>query len=387
MTQYTMHSDHRSLFGMDVHARSVSVRGIDLATGETAQKRFVNCPTPAELASWMKATFSGAHYAAYESGCTGFYLCRELRSLGIDCDVVAVSSIARSVDDRRRKDDKRDAKRLLQELLIPDSSLSKVWLPDEECECMRDLARTYHDLVVAQIRLKQQTSALLLRHGYIWNERTLTGKPKATWGKDHNAWLNTAELPHQSAQDALMLYLTSIKEGKARIASMNGLIRKYADGPRWKPYVDALQCLKGLDLYSAFLCAAEFGDFERFGSGGSVSNWIGVTPSSNASGGKTEAKGSITKAGNFHVRTTLVEGVANIAGRTSTPKVLKADQVVSDPVRTVCNQANKRIQKRYGHFISEKKKPQVAKIAVVNELARWIWVIGCMVQKEQRLIR
>lgn len=171
MAEYTISSRCDSMFGMDVHARSATARGFDLATGETRTKRFGDCSEAAEIAEWMAQSFTRSKYAAYESGCTGFHLCRELRNLGIDCDVVAVSTIARSSDDRKRKSDRRDAKRLLAEMLSPGSSYFTVWVPDAECKGERDLVRARHDARQALKMSRQQASAILLRHGLVWNEK------------------------------------------------------------------------------------------------------------------------------------------------------------------------------------------------------------------------
>lgn len=70
MAEYTISSEYGSLFGMDVHARSITVRGFDFATGETRTKRFGDCPEPALIAEWMREGFAEPRYAAYESGCT-----------------------------------------------------------------------------------------------------------------------------------------------------------------------------------------------------------------------------------------------------------------------------------------------------------------------------
>ena len=67
MAEYAISSQYGPLFGMDVHARSTTVRGFDFATGETKVKRFGDCPAPAEIAVWMQDGFAGSHYAAYES--------------------------------------------------------------------------------------------------------------------------------------------------------------------------------------------------------------------------------------------------------------------------------------------------------------------------------
>lgn len=94
---------------MDVHARTITVKGIDGSTAATAAKRFDDVPAPSEIASWMQGEFTGPWYAAHESGCTGFHLCGEPRALGVDCDMVVVASIARSDSDRKRKNNRRDA--------------------------------------------------------------------------------------------------------------------------------------------------------------------------------------------------------------------------------------------------------------------------------------
>ena len=78
-------------FGMDAHTRPTAVEGIGRSTGATATKRFDDASAPSEIALWMQSEFIGPWYAAYESGCTGFHLCRELRALDIDCDVIAVN--------------------------------------------------------------------------------------------------------------------------------------------------------------------------------------------------------------------------------------------------------------------------------------------------------
>ena len=77
VAKYTIESRHCSTFGIDVHARTTTVKGIDRSTGATAAKRFDDVPAPSEIASWMQGEFTGPWYAAYESGCTGFHLCSE----------------------------------------------------------------------------------------------------------------------------------------------------------------------------------------------------------------------------------------------------------------------------------------------------------------------
>lgn len=385
MAQYTINSQYASLIALDTHARTTTAKGIDLETGITKVKRFNDCPSPAEIASWIKSNFSGPHYCAYESGCTGFYLCRELRNLDIDCDVIAVSSIARSSDDKKRKDDRRDAKRLLNELLVPSSSLSRVWIPDEQCEGIRDLLRCYRDGANALKRLKQQLLALLLRHGYVFNEKTSTDKNKKNWSKAFDRWLDLVDLGTPEANETLTFYRSAITENSEYNARMRTRIEKVAETSRWKPYVDAFCCIKGIEVYSALVYASEFGDFSRFKNGRSASMYVGVTPKSHASGNTQIANGHITKSGNSQLRVTFVEGCSSLSRRKYAPVKVGSDQIVSERIISACNSCNKRLINRHRHLTEDlNKKANVAKIAIVNEMVRWVWAVGCMVQEEQQ---
>ena len=79
-----------------------------------------------------------------------------------------------------------------------------------------------------------------------------------------------------------------------------------ASRPEWAPTVDALCLVKDVDVATAFLLAAEAGDFSRFPSAPSFAAWCGLAPSERSSG-ETESRGGITRAGNSHVRRALVE--------------------------------------------------------------------------------
>ena len=367
---------------MDVHARSVTIKGIDLHTGESMTKSFGDVPNASQIVEWMEEKFAGPYYAAYETGCTGFYLCRQLRSLGIDCDVIATSSIARSTDDRQRKTDKRDAKRLLQEMCMPIPSYSKVWVPDQNCEAVRDLIRTRFDVVAALKRAKQQSSALLLRYGYVWNEKTATGNIKKMWGVDFLDWINKISLGEKSADEALAFYVRAVRESTAQLKDINRTCYVLAEQPRWKPYVDALTLLKGLDTISALLFASEIGDFSRFRNGRSVSKWLGTVPKEHSSG-EHISRGRITKAGNSHCRFALIEGLNNVVCFRATPKTIKGEQIVSAETIALCADANRRCIARYHHLrFSSKIGTNKAKVAIASELVRWIWIVGLHVQEE-----
>lgn len=92
--------------GLDVHARSIKACAFVPATGEVERKSLGY--EPGELASWIKSLPQPAK-CVYESGVTGFHLCRELRAVGVDCVIGAVSKMRKPAADRGRKTDRRDA--------------------------------------------------------------------------------------------------------------------------------------------------------------------------------------------------------------------------------------------------------------------------------------
>ena len=374
-------NEYTTYVGMDAHARSITCKGLDVTTGERFDKTFVDCPSAEVIHSWMSGLPQPV-YCAYESGCTGFWLARGLRELGVSCDVIAVSTLPRSTKDKQGKCDKLDAKVILREILNPLSDCSPVWIPDAEVEGARDLARARQDAVKAAKSAKQKVASLLMRHHYIWNEKTPTGKLKKPWRKDYRAWLDKITLPDPNAQAALEHYRRAVKRAEEEVAEVDRLLRAEAAKPRWKPYVDALVHLKGIDELNAFLAAAEFGCFSRFEGGRKVSCWAGTVPSNHSSGEK-EAHGGITRAGAPHLRHGLVEGCCGLDRWGTGEKVVKGHPASPDVV-AAANKANARLRKRYRYLRDERgKTPNKAKVAVVNELVRWIWVIGRMVEGEQ----
>lgn len=382
MAQYTINSKYRSIFGMDVHARSITIKGFDCATGRTKTVKLGNCPVPAEVASWMSANFEGPIYAAYESGCTGFHLCRELRALGVNCDVIAVSSIPRSVDDKLHKNDKRDAARLLGELLNPVSEVSVVWCPDAECEAARNLTRVRFSAAREAKAAKQRVSALLLTHGYVWNERTPAGNLKATWTREHKAWISKISLGEPAADEALAFLLERIEEAEARVALISKRTLALAQAPRWKPFVDALCVMKGIDVQTALLLSAAYGDFERFNGGGAVVKCMGLSPSESSSDEST-SRGRIDKAGDAYARYALIEAVQTLSRQTDAPKALRQDQQIDPSVLKETRAASRRVLSRYLHLIELGKGSNKAKVAAAAELARQVWAVGRAVQRAQ----
>ena len=143
--------------------------------------------------------------------------------------------------------------------------------------------------------------------------------------------------------------------------------------------MDAIRCLKGIDVATAHALVVEAGDFSRFRSAPSFAAWCGLVPSEHSSG-EGESRGGITKAGNRHVRSLLVEAAWHVPMSSRDPKELAAGQVVSPAVRRHATKGVRRLIDRREAMAEAGKRPAVANCATARELACWVWAIGCMVE-------
>ena len=131
----------------------------------------------------------------------------------------------------------------------------------------------------------------------------------------------------------------------------------------------------GIKTHTALSLIVETGDFTRFKKGDIYAAYLGLAPGEHSSGDKVNRKG-ITKAGNNHLRSLLIESAQGICkgvvGHKS--KDLKARQN-GNPAAVIAyaDQANRRMRSRYYHFIREGKKKSVAVTAVARELACFVW--------------
>lgn len=382
MPKYTMHSDYASYVALDVHSRSTTACAICLETAETRTKKFTGAVAAGEIAEWAASWLPGPTYFAYESGPCGFQLQRDLASLGLRCDVIAVTSIPRSPEDKYLKDDRRDAKRLLSEITKADGKAKAVYVPTTRTESLRDLTRARHDAVKAAKRSKQLASSLLTRYGHVWNERTPTGKLAQTWTPRYVSWAKRAKFDQQVTKETFDRYLQTALEDIDRAKALTKACAAEAGKPDVKPYVDALCRLLGVDVVTALAFVASMGDFERFANGRSVSAYYGLTPKRRESDGRDKGSRKMTKAGDALVRMTVLEGLCGIGAARTSRKKLKKGQAVSPQVEAEARKCNERNRMRYKTLVAGGKHPNCAKVAVASVAVRDMWFIGRMVQRE-----
>lgn len=364
--------NHVTSIGLDVHARSITAVALDSMTGEVLSQRFGY--DPAAVASWILKFDSPK--AVYESGVTGFHLVRELKGMGVDCIVGAVSKMHKPASDKRKKNDRNDAEFLARQLMA--HNIVEVFVPDEECEGARNLSRVLEDIRADLTRAKHRLTHLLIRWGYVWNEFGEDGKRRGTWTRAHWEWIRSVDLPDSAAQESLDYYISEVRHIEAQKKAVEKRVAQHAAKPRWHERVEALCCLKGIGKTTAFALVAETCVFSRFDTGGSYSSWIGLDPSEHSSGERI-VRGGITKAGNSHLRKLLAEAAWHYAHATRDRKRSLYDDAVPTSIANHAAAGVRRLVERREHLERDlHKRPVVANVAIARELACWIWAIGRM---------
>ena len=365
--------NHVTSIGLDVHARSITGAAFNPMTGEIVTKKMGS--SPAEVAEWVLSFESPK--CVYESGVTGFYLARRLRALGIDCIVGAVSKMQKPSADKRRKNDRADAEFLAR--LLATHNVIEVFVPDEECESMRDVSRALEDARDDLTRARHRLTKFLLRHGYVFDERNADGKRKGNWTRAHWEWLRAISFPHPADEDAFAYYISEVRHFENHKKTLEGYVRRYAAQDRWRQRIEALKCLKGIDTTTAFAIVVEACVFSRFDDASAFGAWLGLVPSEHSSG-ESQRRGGITKAGNSHLRKLLVEAAWHYVNATPKRKERAGglDDMVPLAIENHAAKGVKRLVERRHELHSRGKKPVVANCATARELAGWCWAIGRM---------
>ena len=192
----------------------------------------------------------------------------------------------------RIKTDRRDARNLAG--LFRSGLLTAVHVPDETTEAMRDLTRAREAARNAERAARHQLGKFLLRHG-----RTFAGGK--SWTKKHLEWIGRQRFDHEAQRRVLADCLHAVEEAGAREARLAADLAELSETWCKEPLVDALMGFRGIQRVTAVTLVAELDDLLRFAGPRGLMAYLGLVPSERSSG-RTTRRGSITKAGNGHVR-------------------------------------------------------------------------------------
>lgn len=352
--------------GLDVHKASISVAMLAAGASKAVQWELANEPGEVrKLVRKLRREGGEELLCAYEAGCCGYGLQRQLRRQGVGCQVVAPSLIPRKPGDRI-KTDRRDARKLA--VLLRGGLLTEVRPPTAAEEALRDLCRCRDDARVDLMRARHRLSKLLLRRGLRSSARA--------WTPRHRQWLWSLELEHAAEKAVLEDYLLAVDQIGARLAELEVQLKAQAEQAPYRERVGWLRCFRGIDTVTAMVLLAELHGFERFAAPRQLMAYLGLVPSEASSGGSVH-RGGITKTGNRHLRRLLVEAAHHYRHRPGVGAPLRRRRAGQPAaVIALADRAQQRLHRRYSRLVLGRGHPVgKAVVACARELTGFVWAV------------
>jgi transposase len=358
--------------GLDVHKDSISIAVAEEGRSEPRfLKRIPSCGSRLLRVLRTLGPLEGLH-CAYEAGPTGYGLYRLLVGKSVRCEVVAPSEIP-ARKGKRVKTDRIDAVALAHHLRA--GNLVPIRVPDEAVEAIRDLVRARADTKEVEKAAKHRLSKFLLRHGRRYPGRT-------NWTNMHLDWIRSQSFEHEAQEHVLREYLSGVERAREQVDRLGDALARLVESSELASLVKALQAMRGIQLLTAASIAFELIDLKRFASAPKLMGYLGLVPSEDSSG-ERRRQGSITKAGNKHIRRLLTEAAWNCRHKPKrTIHLRKRQEGVSQEVQDIAWKAQERMHHRYRALCARGKNHQCVITAMARELAGFIWAVG----QQERLL-
>lgn len=209
-------------------------------------------------------------------------------------------------------------------------------------------------------------SALLLRHSRVY-------RAGSYWTHKHAQWL-AAQRFDEPALAATFGHDRCVVDARdAAVDAVESDLKVWFDRDPFVDTVARLGAYRGVAHLGALTLAAEVCDWRRFPRATTFMGFTGLVPSEYSSGNSTH-RGHLTKAGNAHLRTQLVESAWAYQHRPGVGAALRRrhDGV---PPETVARawKAQVRLCGRFRRMAAVKDSKSVVVAAIARELAGLVW--------------
>lgn len=300
----------------------------------------------------------------YEAGCLGYEPYRQMTKAGLECRILAPSTMPTARGGKKIKNDRRDAREIARCLAW--SLCSYVKPLDPEDEETRDYIRMRDDHKTQIKHIKQQILAFCLRH-----DKHFKG---TNWAGPHLKWLKSVELP-KMLREVLDEYLNTLSQLTEKLKAMDTRIEGLAQQERYRENVSKLVCFGGIKTHTALSLLCEVGDFKRFETADRFSSYLGLIPGEDSSGDKVRHTG-ITKSGNRHLRRLLTESAQSYGRMSAKGKSAALRLRQQGQSKSVINYADKgteRLRRRFYRLVAQGKPHNVVVAATARELSCFVW--------------
>jgi transposase len=342
--------------GLDVHKKNWAV---SILSDHHELKTMSADPNPQTLAKFLFRNYPGAEFlAVYEAGFSGFGACRELKSLGIACQVVHPADVPTTHKEKIQKTDSIDSRKLAR--MLRNNEISSIHIPDEELETDRSLTRQRFNLSKDLTRQKIRVRSMLLQYGIEIPERFSKSQYRS-WSKPYMEWLRSIPLISAQLQKVINNYLETGLVLKKQLLDATRQIQALSKTERYKKNCELLLSIPGISTLVAMNLLVQFGDIHRFKSFPELCNYVGIAPTMHSSGEKS-VTGKLSNRGRKSIKILLVEA-SWVAVR-------------KDPALTLCfNELAKRMNKNKAVIKIAKKLLNRIRYILINQTPYELGVI------------
>lgn len=352
--------------GLDAHKSAINVAAFLPGSERPVEWQLANdAAAVRRMVRKVVRMASGDVRFCYEAGPCGYSLQRQIidASEGVSCMVVAPALIPRKPGERI-KTDRRDARKLGE--LFRAGLLTEVHPPSPENEAARDLCRAREDVREDLMRCRHRLGKLLLRRGIGFDSG------KKAWSQKHRTWLRGLRFDLPGDRKVFDDYLLAVEQLEERQRGLDEAIEQLSQQPDYKEAVGALRCFRGIDTTTAMTIVTELYGFGRFESARGLMAFLGLVPSEHSSS-SSRRLGSITKAGNGHVRRVCVEAAWHYRHRPSTNSLKKRREGQPARAIAIADKAMQRLNRRFTRMAARGVPSNKIAVAVARELVGFIW--------------
>lgn len=294
--------DGQSIYvGIDCHKKNWTVTVL----GEHYEHKTMSQNPDADiLASYLKRNFPGATYnAVYEAGFNGFYSCRRLRELGINCNVIHAADVPTRQKEKIQKMDPVDSRKLARSLRSKE--FEAIDVPEPSLEADRALVRQRFRIMKDVTRTKARVRSLLFQFNISVPDRFTLGQARS-WSKVYINWLKELQLEHESLKQTLDNYIRIGELQRKELLSVNSHVRTLSQNDTYRNNYNLLIGIPGIGFLTSMTFLTQIGEIRRFERLDDLCDYIGLVPMMHGSGDKMYT-GQLINRGRKELKVMIIE--------------------------------------------------------------------------------
>lgn len=306
----------------------------------------------------------------YEATYLGYSLQRDLQERGWNCEVIAPSLIP-VVHGKKVKTDKIDCKKLA--IFYMKDELTIVHIPSRDEESVRDFIRSRKFLSDQLKGFKLHALSMFRRMGFSYREED--GKNRGHWTTAHVEWMGrqVAKMPDQYHQLNMQMILDQINKLTKLVDLYGEEIVNISKKIEYEKKVKALRCYRGIDTIVAMTLISEIGDIKRFDHPRRMASYAGMDLKEYSSGGK-EFRMGMSKMGNRHIRTSVIESCQQASKVPRVSKGLRSRREgVEESLIDIADRCMHRLYKKSSRLLFAGKNRNKVKVACAREMLCFVW--------------